>query len=53
MNFALFETIAISPLLGLMIALIVFKFFHWRRRRKMTEYERAIEDADKRHSGDW
>jgi hypothetical protein len=47
------EAMFLSALLGLGIAVVAANVSYWRRRRKMTRHERAIQDADLRNSGDW
>jgi hypothetical protein len=43
----------LSAMIGLAIAVVAANIWYWRRRRKLTPHQRAIEDADLRNSGDW
>lgn len=53
LNSAIIEALALCALLGFVIAVITVNLRHWHRRRRMTRYERAIEDAQLRNPGDW
>jgi hypothetical protein len=47
------EALAVSIAIGLIVPVVLVNFWYWRRRRKMTPQQRAIEDADARKPGDW
>ena len=49
---SMLEALIGSALLGLIVPFVAVNVWHWRRR-KMTPYERAIEEANLRYPGDW